>query len=889
VLVLFSPVSLPVGATFDIVMKDTAKIVDRTGQAMARPANGVVGTLTTNATPADAPSVLATWPADQEDGVSTTPEIVVVFDRPVDESTVNDASFQVLVDDDDPPFDALPEPLLVGGVAQDTRVFLWRSTSGGLPASLGEGVHVSVSLSGGGHAIEDTGGAFLPLTVFEFDTAPFSAPVSGSITSDPPDAIGIDNISGPSTLAVQALLSGAQQGDVLVVTIFGTNPDVQVNPPLMALRREIPIVAPFDSFTATAEELDLVASTEPFRARLADGTLAMALQLQRGDVTSPLKLLDVDPRTPGAQGPILDTVAPVLVGLSTSGQVATSMRSDVRDVVLVGRASESISRAAVSTPLGDNTITPGVIPAVVGADPSGLFVAAPVRLGVLAPTDMPLDFNLAIFDRALNSVSVRSDVLDPADGYVQVGASGPGNALPGGTITVEVFDATTLAPVALANVHVAENLGGTVVPIAGGLATTDGAGFATVPAAGAGETILTVEKAGFDVFTFDGVPTDRLGVPLTPSSLAAATASGSVGPANQIVATQLNAYTRAVVDSRRTDLDPTFAPVATCSLDGTDDRFECPFGPLPVHARQIGAQSAITVLVPPNPFLYSALTFLKTADLFLPIPPVEPGSDGDSHLPLGPLLDAGTLDPEERPIEAPAQMLSTLAWPTLAEDPSTAVEATSPGMPEAVAVGRGLAFDDGLPVGTWNVVAAYPGSADGIQDVPIDVLGRLVTQGTIDADLLLRVEVVDPAGNRGGVRPRFSLASGGLTVPAAPALGPNPATPNAGGMSFDLTFPDVLPDVLSAPGRGLYRVVLTDSAGRRWTSFRPDPPDAAGPNVVLHVPNLAGTFPLAPGPLDGRISAWSWPGLDLGEFLWTDVEREHDLFVHSIASSFTPP
>jgi hypothetical protein len=133
VLVLFSPVSLPVGATFDIVMKDTAKIVDRTGQAMARPANGVVGTLTTNATPADAPSVLATWPADQEDGVSTTPEIVVVFDRPVDESTVNDASFQVLVDDDDPPFDALPEPLLVGGVAQDTRVFCGAARAAACP------------------------------------------------------------------------------------------------------------------------------------------------------------------------------------------------------------------------------------------------------------------------------------------------------------------------------------------------------------------------------------------------------------------------------------------------------------------------------------------------------------------------------------------------------------------------------------------------------------------------------------------------------------------------------------------------------------------------------------------------------------------------------------
>jgi hypothetical protein len=164
-----------------------------------------------------------------------------------------------------------------------------------------------------------------------------------------------------------------------------------------------------------------------------------------------------------------------------------------------------------------------------------------------------------------------------------------------------------------------------------------------------------------------------------------------------------------------------------------------------------------------------------------------------------------------------------------------------------------------------------------------------VTQGTVGPDLLLRVEVSDPAGNHGGVRPRFSLATGGLTVPAAPVLPANPATLNPGGFSFDLRFPDVLPDALSAPGKGIYRVELADALGRRWTIFRADPTDAQGPDVVVHVPDLAGIFPLAAGPLTARISAWSWPGLDLSEFLWSDIEREHDLFVHSIAQSFTPP
>lgn len=118
---------------------------------------------------------------------------------------------------------------------------------------------------------------------------------------------------------------------------------------------------------------------------------------------------------------------------------------------------------------------------------------------------------------------------------------------------------------------------------------------------------------------------------------------------------------------------------------------------------------------------------------------------------------------------------------------------------------------------------------------------------------------------------------------------PGAATANPGGISFDLTFPDVLPDTLAPPGTGLYRVELTDSAGRRWAIFAPDPSDAAGPDVVVHVPDLAGIFPLAPGDLSARISAWSWPGLDLSQFLWSDIEREHDLFVHSIGQTFTPP
>jgi hypothetical protein len=542
-----------------------------------------------------------------------------------------------------------------------------------------------------------------------------------------------------------------------------------------------------------------------------------------------------------------------------------------------------------TTGLGDNTIAPGVAPPVADEPGPGIFVTAPVPVGLLPAASLPVDYELTIYDRALNSATVRSDVLVAGDGYFQLGQSGPGNPLPGLTISVQVFDSTTMAPLAGANVHVVENVAGTIGAVPGGVALTDAGGLATIASAPVGDTVLTVELPGYDVFTFDGVPTDRLGVPLTPSFIGVAEASGTVGPERQEDVVAMNLYTRAISDNRRREAGVVFPGVSPCAFDSGDARVECPFGPIFVRPRRIGVQSAITVLEPPDLFLYSALTFLKTAEIYGPAAPVEPGTTQVSHLPLGPLLDSGTLDPEERPVDAPPQLLSTAAWPSLANPPVVAVEAVSPGIPAAVTVGRGVAFDDAMPPDTWTIRAAYPGSVDGIQDVPADELGRLVAEGRLDGDLMLRIDVGDPAGNRGGARPRFSLLTGALTLPPAPALPPGAATPNPGGISFDLTFPDVLPDSLAAPGTGLYRVELTDSAARRWTIFVPDPSDADGPDVVAHVPDLAGIFPLAPGDLAARISAWSWPGLDLAQFLWSDVEREHGLFVHSIGQTFTPP
>ena len=881
-LVLATPVPLAPSTTYSIVLKPGALVVDRTGQELRAPLTGVFGSFATPAVEPVAPSLVATWPQDEMTQQSGTSEIVTVFDRPMLESSVTTSSFAVTVGGNPPPFNPVPDAVDLGAGA-DTRVFSWRSVDDRTPVELGHGLDVTVTLSPLGNEIEDTEGEPLDAQSFEFTTAAFSAPLSAEITSTPNDAIGIDDITGPADLAIEVALSGAQAGDFLVLTLFGGSPAVELDPPLNAIRREVALVAPFDSFTMTADEIDLVASTNPVEARLADGPVAFAFQVRRGSTLSPVRVLDVDPLEEGVQSPLLDTVAPHLVGLGTSGTALFVHRSDVRDVVLLGRASERLTKVLVATALGDNEITPGVTPPVVGSEDGGAFIAAPIRLGVLPPADLPLDFTMTLYDRAQNVAMVQTSPTDAADGFRQLGASGPGTALPGGNVTVEVFDAASLAPIAGAEVWVHQERLGSVAAVNTVAVPTSSAGLATTAAAASGTTIVTVRNPQHDLFTFQGVPTSRLGVPLSPAGLQAGSVTGTVGPVDTGEAGDMNTYARSVTDTRRLETGNVLFPVSNCSAGADPTSFECPFGPIPVRPSRFGAESAVTVRFPTSLAFYSALTFLKTGSLALPLPAVPAGGASTTNVPVPFLLDDGTIDPEELPIDAPAQMLSTAAWPTLDGAPVVTIEASTPGLSAAVTIGQGVAFDDSPPVGNWIVRAAYPGSADGVQDFAGDRLGGLVIEGTIDPDLFYGVSVKDPAGNRADARPRFSGLTGLLAPPAIPELSANPITPNPGGQALDLSFPDVLPDALSAPGRGFYRVRLTDAAGRSWTLYVPDPPDGAGGTVLLRLPELGGVFPLAAGSVQIQISGWSHPGFDLSRFLWSDLAREHEVSFHAVA------
>lgn len=886
VLVMFPQVPLTLGAQYRVFYRENATVGDRTGQAIVRPGDGVVGTFTVaNEAPA-APSVVLTYPNDMEAGLPTTTEITVVFSRPMDATTVNEESFVVEVGGMPAEFPDTAEPVTLSGLVTDTRCFRWRSLNeNSQPASLGTDREVTLGLSPTGAKITDQEGAELPALDRSFRTLPFSAPTEAAIVSMPSDAIGIANVSGASDLAIEVTLEDAEVGDELGVFIFGIQPDDVEAPRTIALFRAATVAEPATSFTFTAAEMDLLRTTSPLAGRVRDGTIQMAFRIKRGTLESPVTALDVDVTTLGAQGPVLDLTAPTLMGVGNAGTSTGAIVSDARGVVITGRASETLRAAFVTTALGENTIVRGELPPVVGSDPtSHLFIAGPVRdaidqspLGVLSTLDQPLDYQLTIYDRALNAGGTASGT------YTQRGAASRGELRPFSEVFLEVYDANTLQPLGGVEVFTHEDIDGSLFLVGDAMTLADGT--ATLTPALIGRTLVTARRDGYDLFTFDGITSDSLSIPLTPVAFSTTTVAGIVTSVDPSIV----GYTRRVADTRFPRPGETLATVSTCSFDGNDQRFECGFGPVPVTPREFGAITGMATQPPSSAFLWSAPTFLRGFGLLLPLGEQTSGAGTAITLPIE-RLDTIGIDEEQLAVDVPAQVLTTTFWPAMTtSEPRIRVEGLVPGLRGPLSVGQGAAFGAGLPPQTFAVRAAYPGIADPVSDGRGDEVGRLVRDGVIGAELYVRAEVLRNDGARGIDRPRLSLTDMTLDIPQAQTFIGAALVLNSTGEGYDAMFSDVLPD---ATGQiGIHRLTLTNDAGRSWTVWRLDEADAVGPEVVMHLPLIAlgEEFPLGLDPVEAVASSWSWTDFDTGSFLWTDVEREFERASHSAPTNLGVP
>lgn len=861
--------------------------LDLTGQTLALDSGETVTTFTVASSPPAAPKVVAIYPPDDAEAQAATTEIVVVFDRAVLQSSVDDGTFQVEVNDAPPAQDPLATPVLArlgANQVTDTRAFTWRSVDAeGVAVPLGTDANVELLLSPNGDPIREQDGGILPLTQSRFQTLRFAPPLSATILSQPSDAIGLANLTDgdPEELVIELELDDLAPGDTLDLFLFGDqkleNPPDDV--PFIALQRTLQLtgVAPITLATFTREDVNLQVSSAPSDTRFADGPLVFAFRARRGSVVTPVMLLDLDPEPATILDPELDTEAPE-VGTLAGSPDTSSFRSDQRDLVLAGTADGELRSVEVTTPLGDN----GSVPPVVGSQATGLFLAAPVALGQLATGTTTYQFTAR--DRALNAASPGAGV------FTQLGAVGPGAFTPGDALTVQVFDARTLLPRSGARVMVHSDLGnGTDFPFHA-VATSDSLGLALLSTdAGAARVIVTVEASGYDLFTLHGVPSTRLSIPLEPAARAPALASGGVTSDDAAAIALLPGLTRRHDDSRRDlRLPRGFAGTSCVTTAGT---FNCLHGDTEVRDLTLGARSFYAGDFTQSEGSFSAAQLLQAFALQVPQPGVPSGVSQPALLALERMLIDPELPDEEAAQALPAFFLRVdpaggVNLANLDDDPDTegepfvTVEARVPGLGGAIAVGPGLAYDQSG--GLWRVRAAQPGA--------VTATGSLGADGAVDPDVHVRAEVVDAAGNASGVRPRLSAIVAGGSEPEFEALDvPRALAPltNLGSGAFTIELEQVIGDDRSEGG--LYRVELEDITGRGWSLWSIDGSGSA--NVLLRGvdPADGGGTGLADGDILVRGSAFAWEGFDPSAFLWSDLGREFELFSRTSQQTLSKP
>ncbi len=897
--VLLAPaIPLTEGSSYTVRLTQGAAIADVTGQALQPGASTTLGQFTVSTNPDPVPSVLVTWPLDRANDQSDIGEIVTVFDRPMDPNTFDTNSFDVDVNGVDPANNPSPKPVTIqtGPVTVAINaVWTWISEdANGWRPSLGAGSAVQVNYSQPPFKLLDEDGGELPATILDYDISDASAPksITKAVLSDPDDAIGRPNLEDVVPVLQVEVWDALSPGDLVELYLFGANTGASKS--LRALQRTHTVTDNTFLADVLPGELDLLIGGLGSPGEFASGDLEVAVLVKKAGDRSAVRMVDVDLTLAGVQPLYFDVTAPQLVGLGTSGSNTTSLSTDVRDLVVVGRADEHIRAVAVSTDTGfDNAgfteVTMGETVGIVapGGGPTDpgefLFVASPVPVGALDPRAAPTGFTMTLYDRALNPSSVNYT------GTVrQASGQGPGGAVPvSDTIDVFVSDGDGLAPIAGALVMSHQVLGGVTTWVSSVL--TDANGHAPVTSGPAGsETLITVDMNGYDLFSLQGVSRDVLGVQLRSVGWGEATSSGNV--TSPFPAVDLSAMVNQVGDNRRSDERTRLIPVDPCSPQSGAGIYTCPFGPANTLPNVLGGSTLLSADFTVSQATFNPVVFLRAIGLDFPLRPL-----GNSATETGRTLYVEhlllTQDVEQHPIGIGSIGLlddQLLDMGPLNSDPLVGIEGLSPGLHGGLTVGVGIPFDVGS--GDYDVRGAYAGIADGIDDGSGDQLGELVVDRTVQPDLFLRVEF-DGTGGRSGLRPRLSSLAGlgNMLVPPNVPLMVSPAPgANTGGPAFELIACDRLPDAEGLGG--MHRFVLTDQTGRRWVLWREDASGGssvdcgAANQVSVQVPDIAasGGTPLASGPLTCRLSTLAWSSFDVSQgVLWSDIDREQEFFTHS--------
>lgn len=887
ILVLLPTVDWVASTKYTVSIDDDAEITDLTGQALVT--KGTLTTFTAAATNPVTPKIVMNWPEDGLAGMSAIGELVTVFDRPMNPTSFDQASFAVTVNGTPPVFDPDPTALtLLSGFfpVLDTRVWTWASTNpNGLRQNLGAGATVQLSLSPSTNTLKDMTGNALLTTVIDFDTALMTVPTDAALGTEgmvasPPDAVGIANLTAgnPKALTVTVDIPGSLAGDIVGLYMFGSTFDANGDPAqTIAFERTVTLSADADTATFMLSDLNLVATSSPLKARFADGTLTFAFQVRRNGLVTPVRNLDADATLNGIQDVLLDTQAPELIELF--GDDGTGLVvSDQRGLSLAGMASERLRAAEITTALGDN----GTEALVFGAQADGSFLTAPVTgVDVISPASQPVAFTLTIYDQALNPATVATTGT-----FVQKGVVGPTALAPGGTLAVEVFDAIDKTPIAGARAFVHADDGLTFPIISN--STTLASGLTTVTAPLSGGFILTILADGYDIISLMDPESTRVSVPLTPTLTLPGAVGGALSSNSEISQLTLPSLTLRYGDPRSMPGTVGLSAGGVCTSNPFgDNALACPFGPIGVLPGRLGAVTALAGNFDLPSGSFSAGASLQSFALALPLAPLEGAQAQTASFEVGLLSEPG-VDVLDLPTELPLVVINAagiagLDLGSLEDDPATrgeplvTGETLIAGLPGSVPVAQGLSYDQ--TGGVWNARIAAPGA----------VLVGGALDGVVDADLFVHAALQDTNGARSSRRARVSDL-GALATPNQLDLvdAPTVLAPSgmAGGVGYDIVFDNVISDAEAT--HGIVGAEVVDSAGRVWRLYSRDPGDGAPARVHVVDFGAFGTGPAA-GLTVARAFAVGGAGLDWANFLWSDLERTFEIATIGEPAVYTTP
>jgi hypothetical protein len=785
--------------------------------------------------------ILATYPRDNQK-LTRESDLVVVFDRPANATSVTLTSFVVQPADGAPLAGERRFDLTTIGV-NDARVLVFRPDAP-LAGSTEFEIVVTEDITFG----QDGNLDFRGRTPFSrFETVGPAAAVGvelGNPTTGFDNKVNRSNVGNPVLRVTTP--ADAQAGDRIRARIYGGDKETTAVGDLGFVERTADVPAS-GAQTVDIDFTEALGTLE--KPEFDDGELTFAVQMQRGSETSGFihqdesdtALFDITPPTFTTAGP-------------PASAEGVDLLTNLEFVTFYGRASEAVASASL--------VVGAAAPVeLFGSSDGGNFIniALPTALARQGPTTV--GYSLTLRDRAGNFAAAPVTGNIVRRGFVTGAMTG--------TLTVEAFDRATLLPIAGATVLV--DVGVPVIPQVGQqVATTDASGIATiaglVPAA---RHTVTIVRAGYDLVTLYDTGAGYVSLPLVPQTNATATWRGTAQFVPTAATTAIVSNTaladRGIVGVRTSNTAPNTVPETPILanrpqlITGFAGRFE------PTSLPTFDA-AGCNVLGP---------------DLQEPSAPGAPaagGSESVQSVRMDPLVSVtpGAVGALSAPWVQDFGLATGLDLANLVGGlPRVRVATSLRGFEGQALIGIGFANPPSVTSFSMSM------------NVSVAIFEGLQAFGPL---AWIVADAEDTAGRVS--RCRGSLSVGVLTFVALSAL-PTPipvitAPTGSSAVAPAVTLLDVLDQVPG--GQSLVELTATDAAGRRWVLFAVDR-DGLGSDT-LQFPDLvsANVAGLATGDwtvrAEGRLWASGFTGATFDDFTISDRTRLEVTYVRSAPVTF---